>query len=321
MSLMSAARDGERVRRRRASSRARRAKGARARGPRTAKPARLALLRVVQPARPVDGHVRRAVVQPHGAVDGRARVRLAEAKEVVKDGAVGELAAIDCVIKRHGACVGERARARARMRVRLSPRARTLLHLALKGLDRLGRHAAQKVNVVVAVKGRHLLGRCNVRALERVREGGRRKVSARLRAGARARRRASRDARSIPSCGTARSLKSSGVRALSGSASSGGPAHSNCREVRREAAACVRARNVEARHALVADALLIIVGDAVRRHLRRFARILRVSKLWTPPRERVRERARARAAGGRRARLRGDPLQPRRPGRGRKWRW
>lgn len=54
----------------------------------------LTLLRVVQAARPVDGHVRVPVVEPHGAVNGRARVALTEGEEVGEDGAVGELACI-----------------------------------------------------------------------------------------------------------------------------------------------------------------------------------------------------------------------------------
>ncbi len=62
---------------------------------RTAESARLAFFCVVQAARPINRHIRRAVVEPHRAVDRRPRVRLTEAKEIVKDGAIRELAAID----------------------------------------------------------------------------------------------------------------------------------------------------------------------------------------------------------------------------------
>ena len=67
---------------------------------------RLALLRVVQPARPVHRDVRVARVQPHGAVDGRPRVHLAEAKQDRKDGAVRELAAVDCAGRGGGGGAG-----------------------------------------------------------------------------------------------------------------------------------------------------------------------------------------------------------------------
>mmetsp|Transcript_30866 Transcript_30866/g.106707 ORF Transcript_30866/g.106707 Transcript_30866/m.106707 type:complete len:392 (+) Transcript_30866:254-1429(+) len=95
----------------------------------------LRLFRVVEASRPIDGNVGIAGVELRRAVERGSRVHGAKLEDAVVDGAVRLLADVE------------------------------LLHLLQKRPNVVGRHALQKVDVVVGVESRKLSCRCKVRTV------------------------------------------------------------------------------------------------------------------------------------------------------------